>query len=586
MGWPHEGATIMMHRSVIHTCVSLAWLLALVFLEVGCGNGTATPTIEDTAPSPVSTSALSVTYSPQLTLIPTPANYSALADIRARGELRAGILYNYPPLAFLADNGEAHGYEADLLRNIATSWGVGITFVQVTRQTRLSMLNCEEVDLLAGAVPHRRELEPYVEFTQTIFRSGHLMLVLEDSGIERFSDLSAIVVLDQEAANAVATRTAQIGASPSVTVMNSIDAALLALTETGSAQAIVARREVLMLAAQSAPGTRILNEFVQMEPYAFAVRRGDTPLRDLLNITLQGLADSGEMGELFSSNLYGYPADFLTIWKGAPNYGFADFPVTLSHHESVIEQIRRGEALRVIGMAPTDNEQPFDGQQIVDSFNRAVINEMARRWNAPIEETPGITGEQGLSMILNGQADLMMGVRLDQSLIGQIGLSQGYYEQALRLIHLEDVAVGGIGGLDFTPVVIVEPLDISQNLIEDNNGYPEITSMTNEEAFNALVGRATYAVVGNEFVLALMAQADERIVPTGSRHRASDYGIATPLHDTDFLALVNFTLQDMAADETLDRLFQEYLGPYAFEEDTLEPDQLEIWPGDGSAFYP
>jgi polar amino acid transport system substrate-binding protein len=576
----------MRHKAVKHACCAVIWLLASILSLTSCGGATETPAAETAAPFPTPTSPVGVTYSPQQTLIPSPSEYSALAAIRARGVLRAGILYNYPPLGFMADNGQVEGYEAALLQHVAESWGVGVEFVQVTRQTRFSMLDYEEVDLLAGAVPHRRELEPFFEFTQTIFRSGYLALVTEDSGIERFADLSTIVVLDQDAADAVSARAVQVGTSPSVTVMNAMDAALMALTETHSTQAIVARREALMLAAQSVPGTRILNEFVQLEPYAFAVRRGDTPLRDLLNITLQGMADSGEMGELFSNNLYGYPSDFFAIWKGPPSYGFADIPVTLSSPESVIERIRRGESLRVVGMAPGGDEQPFDGQRLVDDFNRAVINEIARRWNVSIAESPGTTGEQGLTMLLNGQADLMMGVRLDRGLIGQVGLSQGYYERALRLIHLEDVTIGGIGGLDFTPVVIVEPLDLSQDLVEDNNGYPQITPMGREEAFDALEGRGTYAIVGDEFILALMAQADAQIVPSGDRYRASDYGIATPLSDTDFLALVDFTLQDMQTDGTLANLFEQYLGPYAFADDPLAPPPLEIWPGDGSLLYP
>ncbi len=576
----------MRHKPAIRVCCTAMWLLVLPLLIAGCEEVVETPATETIASSPAPTSAVAVTLGPQQTVVPSPAEHSALSAIRARGELRAGILYNYPPLAFLADNGQVQGYEAALLQHIAESWGVQMTFVQVTRQTRFSMLDYEEVDLLAGAVPHRREREPFAEFTQTVFRSGYLALVTEDSGIERFSDLSTVVVLNQDAANVVEARAAQAGTSPSVTVMNSMDAALLALTETRSVQAIVARREALMLVSQSAPGTRILNEFVQLEPYTFAVRRGDTPLRDLLNITLQGMADSGEMGELFSSNLYGYPADFFTIWKGTPSYGFADIPVTLNNPESIIERIRRGEPLRVVGIASDEGEQPFNGQRMVDDFNQAVINEMAQRWSATVVETPGTASGQGLDALQSGQADLMMGVQLDRSLIGQVGLTQSYYERALRLVHLEDVTIGGIGSLDFTPVVIVEPQDASQDLVEDNNGYPQITPMGNEDAFDALVARATYAVVGDEFVLALMAQDDERIVAAGDRYRAIDYAIGTPLNDPDFLALVDITLQDMQADGTLGSLFERYLGPYALNDDPLEPPALEIWPGDGSWLYP
>ena len=55
-----------------------------------------------------------------------------------------------------------------------------------------------------------------------------------------------------------------------------------------------------------------------------------------------------------------------------------------------------------------------------------------------------------------------------------------------------------------------------------------------------------------------------------------------PRHDPDFLSLVNFTLQDMYQDGTLDELRRQYFGPYQPPDTELEPLQMEVWPGDGS----
>ncbi|MGF1507481.1 MAG: hypothetical protein ACFB51_20505, partial [Anaerolineae bacterium] len=54
-----------------------------------------------------------------------------------------------------------------------------------------------------------------------------------------------------------------------------------------------------------------------------------------------------------------------------------------------------------------------------------------------------------------------------------------------------------------------------------------------------------------------------------------------PAADSDFQALVNFTLQDMAQDGTLEELAVRYFAPYRPEDEEIETFSPEIWPGEG-----
>jgi polar amino acid transport system substrate-binding protein len=568
----------MLKRSSVLSSLVLAAVL------VACGGEPETAPTGSPAPTPTATRPPAVRGDPNETPVPSPVTRSALDDIRQRGELRVGILYNYPPFAFLADDGRVQGYEAELIRHIAERWGVGVTFTQVTRQTRFPLLYAGEVDMLAGAMPHRRELEQFVEFSETIFRSGYVVLAPSDAAYANIAAIGGgtVGLVAPEAQTAYSDYAAGLGVTPSIRTFDTLEKATAALVQ-GEVSALVGRRETMMRVASTTDGMDIIDEFVQVEPYAFAVRRGDVPLRDLINLTLYGIAKDDLYSELFSANFYAFAPDLFPVLSGEAAYTFETFPTQIPVAEPVIERIRRGEPLRVAGMNLTTAPPLFDGQPIIDGYNRAVVNELARRWNVPVTEIPDSAGDIGLGMLEAGQADLVVGVRPDLSAVGRLAFSQPYYQRGLRLIHMIDVTVFGIGDLEFKPSMAVEPLDISQDLIEDNNGWPEVqTSDSLEDAYQALLSRAVYAVVGDEYAMMLMAQSDMRIQVIEDLYRPTDHVIALSPHTPDFLALLNFTLQDMKADGTLDRLRKQYFGAYAPTGETMEEFTVELWPSDGS----
>lgn len=574
------------------TVVLGALLATIVFLAGGC---TSTPAVMDPAGTPeaepsTATPAVmpTATRTPAAAAVgtlpvPPPADHSALEDIRERGVMRVGVLYNYLPLEGLSDNGEVHGYEAELVRRMAERWGVEVEFVQVTRQTRLPMLMDGEVDMLAAAMPHRRELEQYVEFSNTTFKGGYAVLVRADTAEQGLGILTngAVGTASAEATALVEAQAEELGAPVSVATFDSVEQAVSALADV-KVNSVVARRENLMLHAQ-AEGMSLLDAYLLEEPYAFAVRRGDVALRDLVDLTLQDVIAEGEIGSIFSAAFYGLPADVFAEPLGEPAFTFEDFPSDVSVGTPVLDRLRAGEPLRVAGLGLAEAPGPFDSQTIYDSYNRAVINEMARRWDVPVEEIPQSVGQPGLDLLAAGQADLVVGLRSDRSLIGRVALSQPYYQRGLRLIHLDDVRILSVLDLELKPALAVPPVDESQDVIEDNNQLPRVTTTESfDEAYETLLSRAVYAVVGDEYALMLMAQQDDTIEVNERLYRPREFVMAAPRLDPDFLALVNFTLQDMQQDGTLDDLREQYFGAYRLEDEELEPLAVELWPGDAS----
>jgi ABC-type amino acid transport substrate-binding protein len=517
---------------------------------------------------------------------PTAASVteSALVQIRQQGKVRVGVLYNYAPFGYLARDGQVKGYEVELMRQISERWSVEPEFIQVTRQTRLPMLMSGEVDIIAAAMPHRRDLEQYVEFTDTTFLSGYAVLVQSTSAISTLADIGIgpVVVVGREAEAVLNEYMFRTGMTLTTQVVNEVDEASALLTSS-TVRAVIGRREQLILATSTVPDSLVLDELVLTEPYAFAVRRGDIPLRDVINLTLQDMASENVLGAVFSTNFFGYAPDPVPVLSGDAAYDFQSFPVSLPDHVSVIERFQLGEPIRVAGMNLTAETAMFDGQPVVDGYNRAVINEMARRWGVPVVEAPDSAGSTGTNMLNAGQVDLVVGLRPEKSLIGNVSFSVPYYLRGIRLIHMDDVAIAGIADLESKPSMAVPPTDVSQDLIDDNNVVPRIqTSESLTDAFEALTSRGVYALVGDEFSIMLMAQVEPKIKVDERIYRQVAHVMAVSTYDPDFLTLVNVTLQDMWIDGTLLQLQEQYFRPYMPAGQELELPEIEIWPGDTS----
>src|SRR5688572_18401483 len=320
------------------SCLSCCLILSLV----SCAQETPEPTFVLTeTPIATPTRASGETISSDTTTTPPAVTESALIHIRRFGQMRIGVLYNYPPFGVLAKDGQVTGYEVELMRQMAQRWEVEPVFVQVTRQTRLPMLLEGQVDVLAAAMPHRRDLEPYAEFSQTTFISGYTALVKSGSQIESVTGLGGIpmAVVGSDTKTAVDTYAASVGMSINAQVVGEISEAV-GLLNAGTVQAIAARREELMLAATSIEESVVLADYFQAEPYAFAVQRGDMPLRDLIDLTLQVMASEAVLSDIFTTSFFGYPADPFLIVPGDPTYSFADFPTTVASVTSTIERLR------------------------------------------------------------------------------------------------------------------------------------------------------------------------------------------------------------------------------------------------------
>ncbi|GAB4518620.1 MAG: hypothetical protein OHK0046_26470 [Anaerolineae bacterium] len=553
------------------------------------------------------------------TLVPQPEtgseellpSESTVARIQRNGVVRVGLLYNEPPFGELNVRGSHTGFDADLARSMAEVWGVEVEFVQVTRQLEntLHMLRTGEVDMLMAALIHRRELDPFMDFSQTYVNSQKSMMVRADDPVASLAEMANRrigVVIASPAQNALSLWMARTAVPLSVQTYLTLDRAYVALAQGEVDGVVDSQHRLQQVSAQRPELTRLLNEPVEREPYAIGLLRQDASMRNLVNRTLQYLMVNGRLDEIQQVYFPGTSANAVQVWdnlgEDAPTP--AQFPVEfLLPAQRIVPRLQTNPVVRVAGLiGVTADGQSTESERRLDTFHRALLSEMAARWGASVEFLPGNTTTNALELVASGQADVAVGVALDWVWADRVDFTGLYLLHGERLlVRANDEITSFIdlrgGGTVITPaneptaapraVEIAELPNVNARI--DIEQRPEV-----DLAFSLLVDEELEAdaVFGDSLKLIPHAQAEPELLRlvdfedgtprwySRSNLNPDDFAprpmvLAVPANDIDFRLLVEYTLQEMARDGSLQRLLQPVMMPD-------EIPQFEIWPGPSS----
>ncbi len=528
------------------------WLASLFILclVIAAQAQDATPVPTLAVPTP-----LPVAYSPTAE---NPPVQSAIADIIAEQVFRVGVLYNDPPYSELTWQGELAGFDIELLRAIAEDWGVETAFVQVTRLNAIDALEAGEVHALASALLHYRGYENELEFTQHYLVGHQAVMVRADSQLQAPADLVGIntaVVMGTRAETALGLWRERIGSIPEVRQFLTLDRAFAALT-LGDIDALVGEQQSLLrVAGEDMQLARVLDEPLLREPHAFAVRRHDAPLRQLLNRSIQRLAATQKIELLQREYFPDLPRDegAVVVWQGVGEEASpAQFsPEIRAPAQSALFRLRESEPLRVAGMA-------VDVAPLT-ALNRALVAEMARRWGVTVVDSSASV-EEGLQLLRQGAVDMVAGIKLDWEKANDIDFSMPYLLQGDRLMVPARSQIAGFYDLRNRIVAVMLGDDSAWQRAQ---AWADSINMTIRRFDTTLRGAAqtlldfnnANAVYANSLLLVDHLNANPDTLKLTDRWYSRDYyAFALGYNDPDFRQLVNYTLQEMILDDSLARM--------------------------------
>lgn len=544
-----------------------------------------------------------VTFQPAPTLVPptlVPSQDTAVGDVlldesslvqvQRDGKVRVGLLYNAPPFGTLNLRGEVSGYESDLAKKMAETWGVEFVPVQVTQQNGIGMLKIGKIDMLMGLQTHRRDMDSQVEFSQTYFADAQSMLVRQDDGAAGLRDMNGRrvgFVLGTSAAESISLWQQRSGIGISIQSYLTIDQAYSALVNSEIDGVVDSRIQLIKVIPQSGMG-KILDEAVGPQPYAIAVRRQDVNWRNLINKTLQYLVQKGVLQELHKTYLAGLPysVNLVPVWGGIGE----DAPKIDQFGQNVpypsqytIPRLQQVKAIRVAGVSDLPADAP-ESQKRLEATNRAVIESMAAIWGFRVDYIPNSVGN-AVDLVASGEADIAIGVPLDWSVADKVDLTAPY------LLHGERVMVKKSDDsetfLDLRGRIVAifsseaGAEERAKALAASANSGIRIFVINNEgDAPTVILSQNNAnAVFGDSLKLIPHVQAspnDLRLTRRGTNPDAwysrVYVGIALPRNDIDFRLLLEYTIQEMYRSGKM----QSLLGQVLLPEDIPTAD---IWPG-------
>ncbi len=514
---------------------------------------------------------------------------SGIARIVNTGRVRIGILANQPPFGELNVRGDWNGFDADLGRTMADIWGVEVRFKQVTRQTALDQLQRRDVDLLIAAQVHHRDLDDDFEFSQTYHLGSQSVMVragdAEPKSLAELSEKRVGVVIATNGEDALGRWMPQSGIPVTVQRYTTLDQAYNALMNNEIDGMVASHFQLSRLATQPELIV-ILEEPLEVEPYAIAMPRQDVSLRNLVNMTLQYLRQQGRLNEIRQVHFPQVTYE-VAIWDGlgeeAPKPD--QFPVEVSYPtQYVVPRLAANRVLRIAIPRLSEGDNVLPSEQRLDTFYRSVVDEFARRWQVQPEYILVDDPVQGIEAVANGEADIAVGVEPSWDWDERVDFTEPYLLHGLRLMVPQNRNIFGFREL------------AGGRYIAFPRDKPEIEQFANDQALRENVRIRTLAAREPDFALQILEDKNADVALADSiallpfiqqypddlqlttRWYTEEYVVmATPRNDIDFRLLTEYTLQELARDGTLRRLLE----PVMLPEDI---PRFDIWPGTGNYF--
>jgi glutamate/aspartate transport system substrate-binding protein len=250
-----------------------------------------------------------------LSLLAAPAaaaDPDTLFKIRRASTIAIGYSEAAKPFSFLGPDGKPAGYSIDLCREIAAGVQrdlnlskLEIKWVKLPPDARISAVVSGRVDIECGSTTRTLSREAQVDFTNLTFVDGASLLVTESSGIKRPGHLAGkriAVVLTTTTERVLAETLKRLSITDATLFAVKDHPEALAALENGKIDAYASDRVILAglrTLARDPAKLVLLDDYLSYEPYAFVVRRNDSPFRLAVNRVLARLYRSAEVVPIY-----------------------------------------------------------------------------------------------------------------------------------------------------------------------------------------------------------------------------------------------------------------------------------------------
>jgi glutamate/aspartate transport system substrate-binding protein len=242
------------------------------------------------------------------------ASAGTLEKIRANGAIYVGYREAAIPFSYVAAGGQAVGYSWELCGHLTEAIktrlalpNLAVVPVPVTVSSRQMLLEAGTIDLECGSTSNTEQRQRYVAFGVTTFVAGVKVVVRKDAGIRALADMKGKVVVSAAGTgseNYIKSAAARQGLALAYRLGRDHADALRQVVR-GEADVLVLDDVVLQGLLMNAPEAErarlvVLDENFGFEPYAIMFRHNDPAFKQLVDATLIGLMQRGELEKIYA----------------------------------------------------------------------------------------------------------------------------------------------------------------------------------------------------------------------------------------------------------------------------------------------
>jgi polar amino acid transport system substrate-binding protein len=268
--------------------------------------------------------AILVSWSPELVAQTPPATQatptapaaqttqSTLDKIKQRGELWAGVHYDYPPYGFVDKDGQPTGFVVEVAKYFANKLGVKLKIVQVTSNSRIPLIVNGNVDAEFAATTPTVKREEVIDFSIPYLWLGTTLIVRKDSDIKTVKDASAPKQVGAVQGGVLGDQFLQANPNGKLVYFQNYSQGVVAVANKRVDALSLSRVAGTAFVKQNPELTMIAEDFFR-DQGAIGLRENDSKWRKWINQTLQEMWCKGEFQKAYEKFL-GEPPNYQ-LWS-------------------------------------------------------------------------------------------------------------------------------------------------------------------------------------------------------------------------------------------------------------------------------
>jgi polar amino acid transport system substrate-binding protein len=233
-----------------------------------------------------------------LLFAPAQSFARSLDDILSGGTLKVGVETDLAPLGSYDDKNEVVGFDIDIANKLASMLGVKTEFVPLKGPDRLPFLASGKIDISLGGLTRNPTRAKVVDFTAPLHTESLSVLTLEGKPFKTWQDLnSESVTLVQVRGSTPVDFIKEHLPKAQVLLLNS-NADVVRSMAQGRGDAMIEALDFFNdLRASNKANWRVLENPIEVDYDAIGVAKGNSSLKDWLNVALYSLHGGGFVNE-------------------------------------------------------------------------------------------------------------------------------------------------------------------------------------------------------------------------------------------------------------------------------------------------